>query len=1003
MGLKKRLILVIITLIILSVSVYAQRTEVIVDGYSKIKSGLSTGEVRTFGYYTNIPEDVTKVKIGITPLTSCITYGKIISPCQSSASMTTTYTEYCSVSVTPGQRLEFDVEVDYTRCYSGREGKVSVVVKRDTQPSAYCGDGNCDSGETCSSCPGDCGACQPTTYCGDHFCNGGETCYSCPGDCGTCPVTPSTYCGDGNCDSDETCSSCPGDCGSCPTSAYCGDGKCDSSESCSSCPGDCGTCLVTKKADGKSCSSGSECTSGRCQSGICCPSGKTCCKFNSDCGSGKVCSDYYCTEPPAYDCGDGFCGSNEDCRICETDCRCESSKCCSPYSGENPDSHGCVASGSYTLKPSGFFTPDICCNGKSTSGDCCQDSDCKSEEICHENSCIREEELKQQLAPRENGERCKSNNQCVSGYCGKVDEYRSVCCESGRSCCLFDDDCPSGETCSSERSNCFGAWEKPEGDSCKRNEECEGYCSKSPGFPGYCCSSGKTCCFADDHCPKEHKCDTSNPIGLNKIYHCIPKTLEEIKSADGKSCKTSSDCYLSSSWCNKGVCCPHGKSCCKDDYNCPGNYGTYQCNEQFYCIKVKKEEKVEGGRCCFLNPDDKFDGKLDKDNCVPHGEAGKVTQSDGKTYDIICCNGERPKQYIGFPDLECCDNSDCDEGEVCIESHLCKKARVDANVNLKVLKDPGALYGIGITGMSQSSIEYHKKQGSLKRLIFGVGVQGSAAYSWYDVSRYEFLKGQERLNNARRMGYFKSLYTALDKLYVAASLRESLQALKTDLDKLLSIGSASKLVENIDTLVSFSGNLKEIYGQVYELTSSEAPKVGIQKEDSAVMDIIGGLTWGAGLVASGGWTLLADVAHGITSNTGISINYEMQMASLNLALAYHAERMAKLTSFEAENKYGYIYAEAREEGMTLEEAQEFFYHAERFLMLKKLELLLKYRDDVATYIENPDALVWGFSLIGWTDPEAIIKEKKEEMDDSFKDYDDGLKNLKMIKKLNKVE
>lgn len=36
-------------------------------------------------------------------------------------------------------------------------------------PAAKCGDGTCSSGETCSSCPADCGAC---TTCGDKVCNG---------------------------------------------------------------------------------------------------------------------------------------------------------------------------------------------------------------------------------------------------------------------------------------------------------------------------------------------------------------------------------------------------------------------------------------------------------------------------------------------------------------------------------------------------------------------------------------------------------------------------------------------------------------------------------------------------------------------------------------------------------------------------------------------------------------------------------------------------------------
>ncbi|MBW2458878.1 MAG: hypothetical protein JRI68_30540, partial [Deltaproteobacteria bacterium] len=73
-----------------------------------------------------------------------------------------------------------------------------------------CGDGDCGDGETCTSCPDDCGDCPPS--CGDGDCNGSETCDTCPDDCGACPPT----CGDNSCNGNETCETCPGDCGECP-------------------------------------------------------------------------------------------------------------------------------------------------------------------------------------------------------------------------------------------------------------------------------------------------------------------------------------------------------------------------------------------------------------------------------------------------------------------------------------------------------------------------------------------------------------------------------------------------------------------------------------------------------------------------------------------------------------------------------------------------------------------------------------------------------------------
>lgn len=75
-----------------------------------------------------------------------------------------------------------------------------------------CGDGSCETEETCETCPDDCGACE-TDICGDGTCDGtqGETCDTCAADCGTCAV-----CGDAVCDEPvEDCEICFEDCGVC--------------------------------------------------------------------------------------------------------------------------------------------------------------------------------------------------------------------------------------------------------------------------------------------------------------------------------------------------------------------------------------------------------------------------------------------------------------------------------------------------------------------------------------------------------------------------------------------------------------------------------------------------------------------------------------------------------------------------------------------------------------------------------------------------------------------
>lgn len=99
-----------------------------------------------------------------------------------------------------------------------------------------CGDGQCDGGESCVSCPSDCGPCV-AGGCGDGVCGPAESCSNCPADCAPCV----TGCGDGVCDPLERCDSCPLDCGTCEP--VCGDGICEGSELCSSCPVDCGLCF----------------------------------------------------------------------------------------------------------------------------------------------------------------------------------------------------------------------------------------------------------------------------------------------------------------------------------------------------------------------------------------------------------------------------------------------------------------------------------------------------------------------------------------------------------------------------------------------------------------------------------------------------------------------------------------------------------------------------------------------------------------------------------------
>lgn len=75
---------------------------------------------------------------------------------------------------------------------------------------------------------GSAGKCKPT-QCGNGLCETGETCTSCSTDCGSCVV-----CGNGLCESGESCLNCSTDCGPCSSCDF--DGVCEPGESFQSCP-----------------------------------------------------------------------------------------------------------------------------------------------------------------------------------------------------------------------------------------------------------------------------------------------------------------------------------------------------------------------------------------------------------------------------------------------------------------------------------------------------------------------------------------------------------------------------------------------------------------------------------------------------------------------------------------------------------------------------------------------------------------------------------------------
>ncbi len=387
----------------------------------------------TDDFYLDIPSSYSGSKISLRASYDCADLG--ISLCSGWAAS-------CDVNVSSGQRLNF--QVSYYCGYCGDYEDDSWTVYADSVSGPVCDNGSCESGETCSSCSSDCGACNGS-YCSlDSQCSSDHCVHS------VCRSS-SVYCGDDYCDFGESCSLCSSDCGSC--GPVCGNGSCESGESCSNCSSDCGACQL-KKSSGESCSYNSECLEDNCQNGVCCRSDKTCCLNDNPCSSNEWCQTdgwYYCRSQIIN--GDS----------CDRNRTCQSGYCV----------HGkCRSSVNY-----------------------CGDSYCDSGESCSSCSsdcgaCQEEEVVK-----KADGEYCDKNEECTSENC---QNYR--CCLKNKTCCLSYNNCSSEQYCFEERHYCVPRF--ADGQSCSEDDQC-----KSGNCKNYiCCAWDQTCCKNHSDCDKNDYC-----------------------------------------------------------------------------------------------------------------------------------------------------------------------------------------------------------------------------------------------------------------------------------------------------------------------------------------------------------------------------------------------------------------------------------------------------------------------------------------------------------------
>ena len=213
--------------------------------------------------------------------------------------------------------------------------------------------------------------------CGNGQCEVGETASTCAQDCGL----PSPVCGDGKCEGSENASNCVKDCG---TPSKCGDGKCDAGENAATCPADCGG--GANSCVGK-CGEYKESNPCQCDTG-CTEYGDCCADYAKVCGGGST-----------PKCGDGKCDPGETTSSCPADCgggssggliACMKTKCASQYSA-------CKAASG--------------CNGLLiflAAGECIEVNKCGSDAACQQAKCADE------IAACQPGSPCGTLNSCLS-------------------------------------------------------------------------------------------------------------------------------------------------------------------------------------------------------------------------------------------------------------------------------------------------------------------------------------------------------------------------------------------------------------------------------------------------------------------------------------------------------------------------------------------------------------------------------------------------------------
>lgn len=235
---------------------------------------------------------------------------------------------------------------------------------------------------------------------------------------------------------------------------------------------------------------------------------------------------------------------------------------------------------------------------------------------------------------------------------------------------------------------------------------------------------------------------------------------------------------------------------------------------------------------------------------------------------------------------------------------------------MDILPDnPSAMKGIVAAGVPPQNARNYESSG--KYLSLNDYVPQTPADTWEDVARYEFLKGKMHSKEAQVEGNFNIVYKALSWISKAISLKADVKDTGTQYKTLDSI-SLSKLTSNPKLIADFANNMANIYAET-------------SKTDSEVMRFIGSLS---SAYTSEGLSAYTHVSNFIMSELKQSEHYDMEQATLGYSKAYHAMRMHEI---------------ATKKEVTEEEVKEYFRHVKAFLLLKKTEARVDYRETYATW------------------------------------------------------